>query len=312
MKHCFSKTLNCRVLRAHIRRMDQLRGVCSTYAKASSERTIRQPYHHPGYGDPHAPVPFVILSQQRSGTHLTSSLLRHHPRVRAMGESFHPGTEKWLLNLSAHYRAHHREEWMDLILSENQGPLAPPANQSAPLAVGFIAQPWHLTLSEFAALALAPTVRKIVIRRVNLIEMYVSRRKAERNSQWKSENTTAMTVSVQPSELRKYIRTVESNNRCLDQARRLATENGGAGAWLDVDYDELADEGGRGAALLARMYAHLQVPPVPDPRLPDANLAAQRIATKQNYAWLNYSISNYDQLWKALAYEPRYQAMMLA
>jgi hypothetical protein len=144
-----------------------------------------------------------------------------------------------------------------------------------------------------------------------LIEKYVSWKNALNNHEWYGTNTTAMRVKVKPNALRRYIQKVESERRCLAQARRLAAESGGDGAWLEVEYDELAAEGGRGAAVLAGLYAHLGVPPVPDPRFPGADLAALGVWTKQNTARLNETISNYDELWKALASTPRYQAMLV-
>jgi len=205
---------------------------------------------------------------------------------------------------------------MNLILSAKQpadaDTIFPPVNRSIqpPLAVGFVAQPGHLMHDEFVALALAPNIRKIVLERSNLIEMYVSLKKASGSQKWYGVDTTATRVSVKPEALRVYMRMIESHRRCLAAARRRADEMGGGSAWLTHDYDELSAEGERGAAVLAGLYAHLGVPPVPDPRLLGADQAAQGIRNKQNYARLNESISNYGELWKALAKEPRYQAML--
>ena len=84
---------------------------------------------------------------------------------------------------------------------------------------------------------------------------------------------------------------------------------------MEVDYDELT--GAKGERVLERMYKHIGVWPVRDPRTdPGAQIVVgehpreRKVTTKQNHARRNESIVNYKELWDALASQPRYQAML--
>lgn len=200
--------------------MDHLRVVCATYARVTPTHTVHPPYRTPGYGDPRAPVPFVIFSQPRSGTKLTETLLVHNHRIKSRSEAFHPGSIYGLgrSHWTVSSRDANRVVFMDHVLTDKR-------NRS----VGFLAQPGHLTFAEVAALALASNIRKIVLHRENVLDMYVSVRKAQRMGVWGNADTTAMKVTVLPHELRKYIRMVESNHRCLSAAHSLAAASGSGG-----------------------------------------------------------------------------------
>jgi len=312
-----------------------------------------EPYQPPRRIDPHAPTPFLVLTRARSGSNFLVSLLEAHGRIRCDGEAFnhqvcsaHPPR-----NWTVAQRDMNRSRYLDVLLTDAYGAWSPalPSTQQPPLlfshpgdqqpgkssgqertrAVGFKAFPRHLRLSEFTGLVLRHDVRKIVLRRRNFIDMYLSLLTANLSGKWMYADTSNVRHTVDPLDLLSYLSQSEMENACYDEARRLARENGGEASWLHVDYDELTGASEEQHQTLERIWSHLGVGPPKFPGLinellrisPNANKVVVPEATKfitaptgplskQNRAPRNYTIRNFEEIWASLASKPQYQAML--
>jgi len=105
-------------------------------------------------------------------------------------------------------------------------------------------------MSEFVGLASSPHVKKIVLRRKNLLDVFVSELKARKVGIYEYVNTSSMKVHVFLTDFRRFVQLTEKEYECIDSARD--------GTWLDVDYDSLASPDSL-RATLTRIFEHLGV-----------------------------------------------------
>jgi hypothetical protein len=180
--------------------------------------------------------------------------------------------------------------------------------KGAASASGFKAFPATLTRHEFVGLAFSPAVRKLVLRRANHVDMYLSFKKAVTTGAFIRQNTSDMRVTVVKHELVVFLQQIEGENSCVDAARRHSTELYGGHDWHSVDYDTLVDQATMPAVLqgvlnhILPASMHKKSPPrvegVPYP--------------KQDVGRRNDSITNFRELCAQLRPQlPRYYDMLM-
>jgi hypothetical protein len=176
------------------------------------------------------------------------------------------------------------------------------------LASGFKAFMPLLTREEFVGLALSPTVRKLVLRRANHVDMYLSFSKALAAGSFIKLDTSDMRMSIKPHHLVQFIREIETEDECVDAARRYSTELFGGHDWHSLDYDSLANPETLPAVLHGALNHILPVsmrtePPPSVKRVP---------FFKQDMAKRNDSIINFHELCAQLrSTMPRYYDMLM-
>lgn len=214
-----------------------------------------------------------------------------------------------------------RSSFIDRLISERTWPPQPNSQAGAtppvqvisaqlkpPRASGFKVFLKHLTREEFVGLAFSPGVRKLVLRRSNLVDIFVSAMKARRIGEYAQRNTTDVRLAVDKDSLIEYIGGVERENSCVDAARRHSTELFGGQDWHSLDYATLVNLQ-TAPAILQGALNHIlpvsmrveQPPSVERMPLPEQDLGDRRGA-----------ITNFQQLCAQLRSEmPRYFAMLM-
>uniref|UniRef100_A0A7S0Q6T9 Protein-tyrosine sulfotransferase n=1 Tax=Coccolithus braarudii TaxID=221442 RepID=A0A7S0Q6T9_9EUKA len=205
------------------------------------ERHARHAYAPPEDGPPSK---FIIFTRGRSGSTLLVDLLKRHPAIRCHHEALssaavYADMPMWTKGS----RDANRSGFLDSLYTQGV-----PERQMQ--AVGFKAFPQQLTRSEFIGLGTSPHVKKIVLRRSNLLDVYVSEIKARKLGEYKSVNTSSLRVHVFLTDFRAFVRNVEREYGCIDSLRD--------GSWLGLSYDEIASaERRRGT--MQRVFEHLGV-----------------------------------------------------
>jgi hypothetical protein len=192
-------------------------------------------------------VPFVILARPRTGSNLLVHTLWEHPLIQCDGEALHrAGTfASAPLNWTVAERDANRVEFLDRLLSTTQWPPESPKIKplgAPPAASGFKAFTHHLTQSEFIGLASSPAVRKLVLRRSNLVDEYLSALKARVMGVYLKADTSELKVTIKPSEFLTFVSYIEAEEQCIDGARRQSTERYGGDDWHSLDYEEMVSE----------------------------------------------------------------------
>jgi hypothetical protein len=268
------------------------------------------PYRPPVLVDPHAPVPFVILARARTGSNLLVHTLWQHPRVRCEGEALHP-EEAYAsppFNWTVPERDAHRLEYIDGLLSATQWPPGSPRAKigDAPVSSGFKAFAHHLSPSEFIGLSSSPMVRKIVLRRSNLLDEYLSSVKARVTGAYLHEDTSTLQVKIEPSDFFSFLHGIEVEDRCIDAARRHSTDRFGGDDWLTIYYEEMVDKDTMGD-VMQRALNHI----LPVALRKAATGRPKESLSKQDTSRRNESITNLAQLCTVLRPMPRYFAMLV-
>jgi hypothetical protein len=144
-----------------------------------------QPYRPQVIVRPRTPMPFVVWGRAYTGEDILLPALRHHLRIRCELEAFHEGAvfAEPPLNWTTEVRDAHRFEYIDHLLNESTwsqhsldfdiGMKVRRDQTTPPLASGFKATLPQMTRSEFAGLTASPTIKKIVLRRRNFIDMFM-------------------------------------------------------------------------------------------------------------------------------------------
>jgi len=156
-------------------------------------------------------------------------------------------------------------------------------------AVGFKAFPQQMRHGEFVGFAASSLFKKVVLRRENLLDVYVSELKARAVGTWRQADTSKVKVHVFLTDFRTFTRHVEREYRCVDAARAQSETSGHAADWLSISYEDLASSPSRREQTMQRLFAHLGVPP-----LPSLNYSASLF--KQDLSRHSDSVDNYEQL----------------
>lgn len=172
--------------------------------------------------------------------------LRHHRRIRCEVEAFHSAAvfAEPPLDWTVEARDANRYAYIDHLLNEStwsqhSRDFDPPTNRrddsTPPYATGFRTSLFQMTRSEFIGLTASPTVKKIVLRRHNFIDMYIEEVRQTENI----DKLSSAAVRLDPKALLVHLNAVSSDARCLDFARRYAAERGFPDSWVFVQYEPL-------------------------------------------------------------------------
>jgi hypothetical protein len=268
------------------------------------------PYRPPVLFDQHAPVPFVILARARTGSNLLVHTLWEHPLVHCDGEALHTQAAfaaaplKWTVP----ERDSNRVEYLDRLLTVTQWPSGSPRVKvgAPPVSAGFKAFTHHLTQSEFTGLSTSPMVRKLVLRRANFLDEYVSMLKAQATGAYLRADTSSLKVTVEPSIFIDYLHAIEAEDRCIDEVHRRSTERYGGDDWHFLEYSEMVDKGTMAEVMQGALNHILPVAL----RTPVRGRLKETL-TKQDTSGRNASIANFGELCSVLRPMPRYFAMLV-
>lgn len=202
-----------------------------------------------------------------------------------------------------------RQRFLDLLFSPPMKPMSLPSDSLTPapfknvLAAGFKVFSSQLFLSELQGIAASPSIRKIVLHWQNMIDMFISGKKAQVLGCYTHVHTSQLVLRVDPSEMLQFFSTVEADNACIDAARNQSTARFGGADWHSADYEELTNPATSQAAL-HRVLKHI---------LPESHctpLIRTTWGRKQNLGRHNLSISNFAEVYDVLKGTPRYLAML--
>jgi hypothetical protein len=155
-------------------------------------------------------------------------------------------------------------------------------------------------------LSFSPSVRKLVLRRANLLDQFLSEMKAIVTGQYLEADTSGVKVRVEPSRIISFLRNVEAEQKCIDAARWHSTERYGGDDWHSLDYDELVNEDTMADVMQGALNHILPVAlrkPVQE--------RPEKTLTKQDTSRRNESIINFRELCWYLRPTPRWFAMLV-
>jgi hypothetical protein len=211
------------------------------------------------------------------------------------------------LNWTVAERDANRVEYLSRLLSKTQWPPGQRAVVGVPPASsGFKAFTHHLTRSEFVGLTSSPLVRKIVLRRANVLDEYISELKAIVVAKYLDADTSHVTVTVDAAEFKKFVHKVESEEKCIDAARRHSTESHGGDDWLSIVYEDMVHPNTM-AEMMQGALNHI----LPAEFRKVDKERPKKTLSKQDTTMRNASISNFRDLCTALRPMPRFFAMLV-
>jgi hypothetical protein len=264
-----------------------------------------QLYRPPAVYDPKAPTAFIILARPRTGSNLLVGLLDQHRHVQCSYEALHlEETFAWPpLNWTVQARDADRYRFLDLMFTAPPNPLE--TNPKRILAVGFKAFTKQFFLPELLGISSTPSIRKVVLRRRNLVDMYLSEKKASATGAYARSDTSQVVLTINPVAMVWYFEAIESDYACIDAARHQSTARYKGADWHSVDYDELTNHQTRQGALQGVLNHILP---------PSHHISMRSIGPglhKQDHSLRNESIANFGEVYEALKKTPRYLNMLM-
>lgn len=196
---------------------------------------------------------FVLLAAPRTGSNWLCTLLDSHPEVVChhelfnptgihLARSFHPSAVSWA---NTDERERNVSGWLTGIWADHRDCRA----------VGFKLNRGQ-SPAAFSAVLGDPAVRKILLSRANVVETYLSERRAEATGYWESyledpEPPPAAPTVLDADDLARHI---ETNRRYFDELH--AALSATSQTYCRVQYEELDDP-----ATHRRLLAYLGVDP---------------------------------------------------
>lgn len=250
------------------------------------------PVHLP----PDHPQPFVVLAFQRTGSNLLCGRLHNHVQVVMHNEVF---------NLAKIWTYQNEDvlsdpSWHWCIFSRDADPLAficdlftrEPRSKKAWRAAGFKLFPDHWTRHNERALQQLlgdARVKKIILRRENVLDVYISKLRSDRTGHYVSKPLDSIHVNVDPAAFSAFIHYYDA---CYD-----FLESCVSGQDVHrVTYDQLVD--GDGDAAIKAVLSFLGV---------DSSTAppALAVTVKQSVRPLSEGVVNWPELQAAFQHHPR-------
>jgi hypothetical protein len=164
---------------------------------------------------------FIVLSQLRSGSNLLTHLLDNAPNVMSNSEVFAPDgiyPSRWLQNWTTHdHYDYFLNDW-DVAARDNDrggfiNALFRHALDENFTHCGFKVLANQLHEPEFQSLARAPDVKKIILKRRNVLKQFVSKLKADALNEFYEVNTSHVKVHVNITEFQWF---AEDADLCYD------------------------------------------------------------------------------------------------
>jgi LPS sulfotransferase NodH len=243
------------------------------------------------------PRPFVILAYQRTGSNLLCGRLHNHARVVMHNELFNVA-KIWTYQ-NEDVRADPTWKW-DLFSRDADpcGFLAdvysrPSLTKPHACAVGLKLFPDHWTSSNQLAmrqLLADPRVAKVILRRPNVLRVYVSKLRADKTGLYLCRSLDGVRVHVEPAALAAF---AEHYKQVYDFYDACVTGQ----SVHRVSYDELASPATADGAVRGVLRFLLGV----DCDKPPPPLA---VTVRQSAAPLRQGVTNYEQLREAFKHHP--------
>jgi hypothetical protein len=136
-------------------------------------------------------------------------------------------------------------------------------------------------------------VLKIVLRRRNLLQAFVSNQKAQQVGEYYRVNTSDVRVNVNVKQFVQYCKRVEREDRCFEAAQHGQPVS----SWLHLDYEDLATPD-RLNPTLAAVSRHLGIPAGLGP---SGEQKAQPFSQKQDHRPVRESVLNADKVASRIA-----------
>jgi hypothetical protein len=233
--------------------------------------------------------------------------------VRCSFEALHLNeTYAWPpLNWTVKARDADRYHFLDLLFSAPTEPIPYPPRKPLSrhfkrvLATGFKVFTKQLFLPELQGIAASPSIRKVVLRRKNLVDMYISEQKAQAVGEYANTDTSDIVLTVNTRAMLWFFEAVEADSACIDAARNRSTDRFRGADWHSIDYDELTNPETRQDALQGVLNHILP----PSYRIPVVSIS--RGHQKQDRSGRNASIANFAEVYDALKKTPRYLDMLM-
>jgi len=234
---------------------------------------------------------FVVFSQLRSGSNLLMHLLDNAPNVMSNSEVFAPDgiyPSRWLQNWTTHdHFDYFLNDW-DVAARDNDrggfiNALFRHALNENFSHCGFKVLANQLHEYEFQSLARDPDVKKIILKRRNVLKQFVSKLKADALSEWYTANTSDVEVYVNITEFQWF---AEDAKLCYDNC---LTHYMAPNSFHIVTYEDLLEHQDK---TMAEVLDFLQHPVV--------NVQIKSLSKKQDSRPLSESIANWMDVVRAL------------
>lgn len=240
-----------------------------------------------GYAPDDGVTKFVIVYTSRTGSNFLSSTLDSHPQILCHHELFNAG--------GIHGSLGCEQQGIDLELGTVEDRDRNPwrfLNTVFQRTLGHSTVGFKLAAHEnkpvLVSVLLNRRIRKIVLRRDNLLDTFVSNLIAEHTGQWIQKTHAAAAaggrpkVHVEPAAFRRYVRKMTF---LYGGVRRMLAMTGQI--WVDFEYNEIRDEG-----RMRELLAFLGV---------EATTDLTSSTRRQNPSPQRDKIRNYDELAAELA-----------
>jgi LPS sulfotransferase NodH len=202
-------------------------------------------------------VPFVVLGRSRVGSNLLRGLLNAHPRVVAFGEIFQQaGSMDW--DHTGYFRSRAMAAALDRdpagFLDRRVFGAYPRAIQAAGFKLFYYHARDHRRAGVWARLEQRQEVRIIHLKRENILQTHLSRKRAAQTDRWVNTSGQAETAAVLDLDYDECLSDFVQTRTWEEQADRAFA----AHRTLDVSYEQLA-AGYQGEA--KRIQAFLDLEP---------------------------------------------------
>jgi LPS sulfotransferase NodH len=222
---------------------------------------------------------FVMFSRARSGSNWLVSLLGHHPSICMFYEAFALKqvylNGKWKVTVGE--REANRSAFLNSIYSAHQGGVC--QNRTH---IGFKVFDRQLSLEEFASLVESPHTKKIILVRRDILDQFVSLKKAMDFTAWTNKDTSSMTIDLNTRQFWKHAALSKDYGDCLASVQDAS--------WMTVDYDTLKLSP---RMELNRIFRHLGVDDAYEYEFKDNHSVQNKAKTCKN-------VENYEELACAL------------
>eukprot|EP01038_Epipyxis_sp_PR26KG_P011463 gene11463-15355_t len=240
--------------------------------------------------------PFVVLAYQRTGSNWVCGRLHNHRSILMHSELFNEQRIYYYHDKDGKFN----DNWIWDIFTRDKNPQLflndifslLPFNQSSfkttPKAVGFKLFPEHWKGKNeylFRRLVADPNIKKVILRRNSLLELYTSKLRADRTGNYIGVSLDDEKVSIDPAAFRSFIDNYRSvymhyDNLCIGQ---------NSSSVFKISYEDLMDEK-QGEHKFSELLDFIGVSS-------EANPSSLKVTIKQSSSsLLSEKIINYDEI----------------
>ena len=252
---------------------------------------------------PQAPVPFVILSFQRTGSNLLCGILHNHPEIVMHNEIFNDS--KIFSYLEAELCAKSFWKWdIHKRDSDPTGFLADiytktPVLRPRAKAVGFKLFPEHWTGSNeqtLKQLLVDRRVKKIILSRKNYLDVYVSKLRSDKTGNYITRSLDGVRVHIDPTAFDEFIDYYDSCYAYMDSLLQGQTCH-------RVTYEDLTSHSAESVVKGIFMFLNVEI---------KGDITPLDVTVKQSTTPIRNDIVNYEEIVSAFRMHPKMSEFLLS